>query len=90
MHEILELVAGYRTFLRDEWPQQAARYRSLAELGQTPRTMIVGCCDSRVDPSRIFGAGPGQLFVVRNVANLVPTARRTDTATEPAPPSSSR
>jgi len=72
MREIAELVAGYRAFYRDDYPRQAALYHSLAEFGQTPRTMIIGCCDSGVDPSRIFSARPGELFIVRNVANLVP------------------
>lgn len=47
-------------------------YEDLADHGQTPETMIVSCCDSRVDPETIFSAMPGELFVVRNVANLVP------------------
>lgn len=48
------------------------RYRALAE-GQNPETMIIACCDSRAAPETIFNAGPGELFVLRNVANLVPT-----------------
>lgn len=72
MKEVPGLVLGYRQFLRDEYQKEAERYRELAEYGQTPRTMVVACCDSRVDPSRIFSARPGELFVVRNVANLVP------------------
>jgi len=51
---------------------EQSRYRDLAEQGQAPETMVVGCCDSRVAPEVIFDAGPGELFVVRNVANLVP------------------
>ena len=72
MRDVAELVAGYRTFLKDEYPRQAEIYRSLADKGQSPRTMVVACCDSRADPSRIFAAKPGELFIVRNVANLVP------------------
>jgi carbonic anhydrase len=51
---------------------EQARYRDLAEHGQSPDTMVIGCCDSRVSPEVIFDARPGELFVVRNVANLVP------------------
>ena len=72
MRSIPELVEGYREFVNATWPRQAALYRALAEKGQSPRTMIVACCDSRADPATIFNAKPGGLFVVRNVANLVP------------------
>lgn len=72
MHDIPELVDGYRRFLAGRYPQEAEIYRSLAESGQAPKIMIIACCDSRADPAAIFNAGPGQLFIVRNVANLVP------------------
>ena len=72
MQDVPELVEGYRRFLAKRYPQEAALYRSLADLGQAPKTMVIACCDSRVDPAAIFSAGPGQLFIVRNVANLVP------------------
>ncbi|HMB47163.1 MAG TPA: carbonic anhydrase [Afifellaceae bacterium] len=72
MHDIQELVDGYRRFLAGRYPQEAELYRSLAESGQSPKIMIIACCDSRADPAAIFNAGPGQLFIVRNVANLVP------------------
>jgi carbonic anhydrase len=72
MHDISELVDGYHRFLAGRYPQEAALYRSLAETGQAPKIMIIACCDSRADPAAIFNAGPGQLFIVRNVANLVP------------------
>ena len=66
------LLEGYRAFRRDRLPEEQHRYRALAETGQRPETMIIGCCDSRVSPEVIFDARPGELFVVRNVANLVP------------------
>lgn len=72
MRDIPELMLGYRTFLQQQYPREAEIYQALADRGQAPRTMIIACCDSRVDPSRIFSAKPGQLFIVRNVANLVP------------------
>ena len=72
MHDVPDLIDGYRRFLATRYPQEAKIYRSLAEAGQAPKTMVIACCDSRVDPAAIFSAGPGQLFIVRNVANLVP------------------
>ncbi len=76
MHDIAELVNGYKDFLEKRYPQEAAVYRALADAGQAPKTMVIACCDSRVDPAAIFNAGPGQLFIVRNVANLVPPFER--------------
>ncbi len=66
------LIEGYRRFRAEVWPAERARYEALARRGQRPETLVVACSDSRVDPSTIFGAGPGELFVVRNVAALVP------------------
>lgn len=71
MSEFEQLLAGYRRFRAEDWSQQRARWAELAE-GQQPRTMVIACSDSRVDPTRIFDTPPGSLFVVRNIANLVP------------------
>lgn len=67
-----ELIEGYRRFRTDIWADYRARMKTLASEGQRPNTLVIACSDSRVDPQMIFGAGPGELFVVRNVANLVP------------------
>ena len=66
------LLDGYRRFREETWPAQRDRFMALAEQGQRPETMLIACSDSRVDPQMIFSAAPGELFVVRNVANLVP------------------
>jgi carbonic anhydrase len=66
------LIEGYRVFRDARLRREQDRYRELAESGQSPETMVIGCCDSRVSPEVIFDARPGELFVVRNVANIVP------------------
>ena len=65
------LAEGYRRFKAGRFSEERAHYAELAE-GQTPHTLVIACSDSRVDPAAIFDAAPGELFVVRNVANLVP------------------
>ena len=67
-----DLIEGYRKFRADVWPVERARYEALAHWGQSPETMILACSDSRVDPQTIFGAVPGELFVLRNVAAIAP------------------
>ncbi len=67
-----KLLKGYRSFMSGDYAAQSKRYRELAKAGQTPETMVIACCDSRAAPETIFDTGPGELFVVRNVANLVP------------------
>jgi carbonic anhydrase len=67
-----QLLDGYQAFTTQRLPTEQTRYRELSERGQSPEVMVIGCCDSRVSPEVIFDAGPGELFVVRNVANLVP------------------
>jgi carbonic anhydrase len=66
------LIAGYRRFRTNGWPEQRRVFESLARDGQAPRALVLGCVDSRVDPARIFDTAPGEVLTVRNVANLVP------------------
>ena len=66
------LIDGYGAFLSERLPREQSRFRALAETGQRPEIMVIGCADSRVSPEVIFDARPGELFVVRNVANIVP------------------
>ena len=66
------LIEGYRNFISGEFEQRKTRYGQLADAGQKPAAMIIACCDSRAAPETVFDCGPGELFVVRNVANLVP------------------
>jgi carbonic anhydrase len=66
------LIEGYSAFAAGRLQREQARYNELARAGQSPEVMVVGCCDSRVSPEVIFDARPGELFVVRNVANIIP------------------
>ncbi|ODT80055.1 MAG: carbonate dehydratase [Pelagibacterium sp. SCN 64-44] len=67
------LLDGHANFMAGRYAREKERIRDLAEAGQKPTTLIIACCDSRAAPEMIFDSGPGELFVVRNVANLVPT-----------------
>ena len=67
-----ELTAGFERFRAELYPRQHDLYETLADKGQKPHTIVIACSDSRVDPSQVFDARPGELFVVRNVANIVP------------------
>ena len=67
-----ELIEGYRAFRAGDYNHQKELYEELGTKGQKPKVLLIGCIDSRVDPSDIFNAYPGQMFVARNVANLVP------------------
>ncbi len=67
-----QLRDGYANFRAGRYLSESERYRRLGEGSQKPRIMIIACCDSRAAPETIFDAGPGEMFVVRNVANLVP------------------
>ncbi len=75
MADFNALIDGYRRFRSTGWSAQRDRWAQLAE-GQSPKVMIIACSDSRVDPAQIFDARPGEMFVVRNVANLVPPYER--------------
>ncbi len=71
MPEFKKLISGFLTFQEDTYKKNEQLFRDLAEK-QRPKIMVIGCCDSRVDPAIIACAGPGELFILRNVANLVP------------------
>ncbi len=71
MTRFTDLVAGYHRFRDHGWHRERARWTELAE-GQSPKVMVIACSDSRVEPAQIFDARPGEMFVVRNVANLAP------------------
>lgn len=66
------LIEGYKRFRENGWPERQRLYEKLAIKGQQPKTLVLGCVDSRVDPAVIFDTDPGELLIVRNVANLVP------------------
>ena len=72
MPEFKALLEGYRRFRNGAYQEQRRRYDALADKGQAPGVLVIACSDSRVDPTRVFDTEPGQMFVVRNVANLVP------------------
>ncbi|MGR6432747.1 carbonic anhydrase [Rhizobium sp. PAMB 3182] len=66
------LLDGYNDFMGGRYHDERDRYKALAEQGQKPQTLVIACCDSRAAPETIFNCGPGELFVIRNVANMVP------------------
>ncbi|MXP63479.1 carbonic anhydrase [Roseomonas sp. M0104] len=67
-----DLFEGYQRFRSDIWPERRKLFETLAREGQRPRALVIACSDSRVDPGMVFNAAPGEIFIVRNVANLVP------------------
>jgi carbonic anhydrase len=67
-----DFIAGYRRFRAGTWRNERARFDALSKFGQKPRALVIGCSDGRTDPQMVFNAAPGELFVIRNVANLVP------------------
>ena len=69
-----QLIAGFERFRERHFAKGGVQFHDLAQLGQTPKVLVVACCDSRVDPALVLDCAPGDLFVIRNVANLVPPA----------------
>lgn len=76
MNELIKLVKDYQNFREHYFEGSNQLFEQLVEDGQRPKFLIIACCDSRVDPAIITGAVPGELFVVRNVANLVPPCEK--------------
>jgi len=66
------LIRGYREFRKTRWPEERSNYARMAKRGQRPEYLLIACSDSRSDPATVFSANPGELFVVRNVAAVVP------------------
>lgn len=73
---IEKLIEGYHRFRATRFEEARGVYHELERRGQSPKVLFIACCDSRVDPATITDAGPGELFVIRNVANLVPPYER--------------
>lgn len=76
MNDFNDLIEGYRRFRSGSWSAQRDRWAELKD-GQSPKIMVIACSDSRVDPTRIFDVDPGEMFVVRNVAAMVPPFEKT-------------
>jgi len=69
---LVKLLEGFRQFKQRYYIAEPELYEELVDRGQTPKTLVIACCDSRVHPAQIMNTDPGDIFVARNVANLVP------------------
>jgi carbonic anhydrase len=74
MNSLRQLIEGFQRFRERHFAQGSVHFQELVQFGQAPKTLVVACCDSRVDPALVLDCAPGDLFVIRNVANLVPPA----------------
>lgn len=74
MNSPKQLIEGFRRFRKHHFAEGRVQFQDLVQFGQTPKALVVACCDSRVDPALVLDCAPGDLFVIRNVANLVPPA----------------
>ncbi len=72
MRDVTKFLSGFRRFQRSYLGKQRGLYAQLVQQGQHPRALVIACCDSRCDPALLMDCDPGDMFVVRNVANLVP------------------
>ena len=76
MDPIAKLTAGFKVFREGRFQEQRTTYEALVDRGQNPKVALIACSDSRVDPATVLQADPGDLFIIRNVANLVPPYER--------------
>lgn len=87
MDPLDKLVEGFKNFKQRYYIAEPELYEELIDRGQTPKTLVIACCDSRVHPAQVFNTSPGDIFVARNVANLVPLLKMMVNPMVPVPQS---